>query len=313
MEIIFLGTGAGMPTKQRNVSSIALNLLVERDSFWLFDCGEGTQHQILRSSVKLSKMDKIFITHMHGDHLYGLPGLLASRAYSGGEGLLTIFGPSGIKSYVEHSLIMSESRIGYEIAYMEIESEGVLWEDRKFRVEVAELQHRIPCYGYRIVELDQPGKLNIEKCQARQIPPGPLYASLKQGKRVQLSDGSWVDGLDFLDEPIPGRVVSILGDTQYCAGAVKLARHADVLVHEATFSIDKQELAVQYHHATSYDAAQVAHDANADVLIMTHISSRYQVDQADVLLKEAQTIHRKSYLAYDFWSYVVPRKNEDLT
>jgi ribonuclease Z len=308
LELFFLGTGAGMPTKQRNVTSIALNLLVERDSFWLFDCGEGTQHQILRSPVKLSKTDKIFITHLHGDHLYGLPGLLSSRAYSGGEGPLTIYGPIGIQSYVEQCLAISESRISYEMSFVEIEQAGVIWEDDKFRIEVAELQHRIACFGYRIIELDQPGKLNADKCHEMNIPPGPIYGQLKKGNKVQLPDGRWVDGQDYLEPAISGRVVTILGDTLYCPGAILLAQDADVLVHEATFAAERQDLAMQYHHATSIDAARVAQEANVIDLIMTHISSRYQEQDTDVLLEEAKKIHDNSFIASDFYCFPVKRK-----
>ncbi len=311
MELLFLGTGAGMPSRQRNVSSIALNLLIERDSFWLFDCGEGTQHQILRSSVKLSKTDKIFITHLHGDHLYGLPGLLASRAYSGGdEERLTIYGPQGIKSYIELSLSVSESHLNYEIDIIEITEDGILFEDQRFRVEVAALKHRIPCYGYRITELDQPGKLDSAKLQALRIPSGPIYRQLKQGKEIQLEDGRWIDGKQFIGPTIRGRIVTILGDTQYCQGSLHLAQGADVLVHEATFAKDRQPLAVAYDHATSFDAARTAQEAQAKVLIMTHISSRYQDDEVDILLKEAKEIHAHSYLAHDFWSYQIQRPDQ---
>jgi len=308
MEIYFLGTGAGMPSKQRNVTSIALNLLDERGTYWLFDCGEGTQHQILHSPVKLGRSEKLFITHLHGDHLYGIPGLLTSRSYLGGDTPLTVYGPVGVKRYIDTALEVSGAHLSYSLNVVEIEREGLLFEDDTFLVETARLEHRIECFGYRIIEKDQPGKLQLDKLAELGVPAGPIYGKLKQGQTVTLEDGRVLHGTDFVGVPIPGRKVVILGDTRYCEGAVQLAQDADVLVHEATFAMDKQELAYAFDHATSVDAARTAEEAGADVLIMTHISSRYQGEEVSLLLQEAQTIHANSHVAKDFWSLDIPRK-----
>ncbi|MBP1961802.1 ribonuclease Z [Paenibacillus aceris] len=308
MELYFLGTGAGMPSKQRNVTSIALNLLDERGTYWLFDCGEGTQQQILNSPVKLGRTEMLFITHLHGDHLYGLPGLLTSRSYLGGDTPLTMFGPPGLKRFVETALEVSGAHLTYTLKIVELEEEGLIFEDETFLVETARLEHRIECFGYRIVEKDQPGKLMHDKLSALGIPAGPIYGKLKQGQTVVLEDGRTLHGADFLGAPIPGRIVVILGDTRYCSGAQLLARGADVLVHEATFAMDKQELAYSFDHATSTDAARIAQEAGANALIMTHISSRYQGDAVLELLQEAQHHHSNSHIAKDFWSFEVPRK-----
>lgn len=297
-----------MPSKQRNVTSIALNLLDERGTYWLFDCGEGTQQQILNSPVKLGRTEKIFITHLHGDHLYGLPGLLTSRSYLGGDTPLTLYGPPGIKQFVETALEVSGAHLSYTLNLVELENEGIIFEDESFSVETARLEHRIECFGYRIVEKDQPGKLLNEQLRAIGVPAGPLYGQLKQGLSVQLDDGRTIHGKDFVGAPVPGRVVVILGDTRYCDGARLLARGADVLVHEATFAMDKQELAYAFDHATSTDAARTAQEAGAKALIMTHLSSRYQGESIHVLLNEAQQIHANSYLAKDFWCFDIPRK-----
>lgn len=308
MDIYFLGTGAGMPSKQRNVTSIALNLLDERGTYWLFDCGEGTQQQILNSPVKLGRTEMLFITHLHGDHLYGLPGLLTSRSYLGGDSPLTLFGPRGLKRFVETALEVSGAHLSYTLQIVEIEEEGLIFEDESFQVETARLEHRIECFGFRIVEKDQLGKLMQDKLKELGIPAGPIYGKLKQGQSVQFEDGRMLHGTDFLGAPIPGRIVVILGDTRYCNGAKYLARGADVLVHEATFAMDKQELAYDFDHATSNDAARIAQEAGANVLIMTHISSRYQGEAITELLLEAQKVHNNSYIAKDFWSFEVPRK-----
>jgi ribonuclease Z len=308
VELYFLGTGAGMPSKYRNVTSIALNLLAERGVYWLFDCGEGTQHQILRSPVKLGRADKLFITHLHGDHIFGIPGLLSSRSYVGGDTPFAIYGPKGLRNFIENSLAVSDTHLGYSIHIYEIEDEGILFEEDGFSVEVARLEHRIESFGYRIVEQDQPGKLLTDKLKALGIPSGPIYGKLKQGIAVEIEDGHVLQGADFVGASLPGRIVTILGDTKYCLGALRLAKDADVLVHEATFAMDRQELAYAYDHATSIDAARTAQEAGARTLIMTHISSRYQNEEAELLLQEAKGIHFHSFLAQDFWHYEIERR-----
>lgn len=158
MEITFLGTGAGVPSKERNVSALALSLLQEENHIWLFDCGEATQHQILHTSIKPRKINKIFITHLHGDHIFGLPGFLSSRSFQGGEEELTIYGPKGIKQFVETSIQISQSHLSYPIHYIEIEDGSVI-KEHNFTIHVKQLDHGIPSYGYRIEE-----KITQENC-----------------------------------------------------------------------------------------------------------------------------------------------------
>ncbi|WP_068775607.1 ribonuclease Z [Paenibacillus sp. FJAT-26967] len=308
MELYFLGTGAGMPARHRNVTSIVLNLLPERGTIWLFDCGEGTQHQILRSPVKLSKSEKMFITHLHGDHLFGLPGLLSSRSYQGGDTPFVIYGPKGLKAFVDTSLGLSQVHLDYELVVHEIEGDGVVFEDANFRVEAASLEHRIECFGYRIIEKDLPGKLQLDKLKELGVTAGPLYGRLKQGHTVLLEDGRELKGDQFVGPSIKGRIVTILGDTKPCSNSSLLAADADVLVHEATFGAERSDLADAYDHSTTEQAARTAKEAGVKTLIMTHISSRYQGDGADQLVQEARAHHADSWLAEDFWSYTVPRK-----
>ncbi|MFC0214703.1 ribonuclease Z [Paenibacillus chartarius] len=308
MELYFLGTGAGMPSKRRNVTSIVLNLLAERGTCWMFDCGEGTQHQALKSPVKIGKLEKLFITHLHGDHIYGLPGALTSRSYQGGDTPLSMYGPKGLRAFVETSLLVSDAHLAYPLEIVELEEEGLVWEDDAFRVTAMRLEHRVECWGYRIEEKDMPGKLLTDKLRELGLPSGPLYGRLKSGQDVTLPDGTVVRSADVIGPPIAGRTVVILGDTRYCDGARELARGADVLVHEATFAQNRQELALAYDHSTSVDAARVAGEAGAGTLILTHISSRYQEEEADVLLHEAQELHADTHLAHDHFSYTIARK-----
>ncbi|HAO5825319.1 TPA: ribonuclease Z [Listeria monocytogenes] len=298
MELVFLGTGAGVPSRGRNVTSIALSMLNERNTIWLFDCGEATQHQIMRSQIKLSKLEKIFITHLHGDHIFGLPGLLSSRSFQGGESDLTIYGPVGITEYVETSLRLSGTRLTYKIIFNEIEP-GLIFEDKMFSITVDELDHGLRSFGYRIVEKDKPGALNADKLIDDGVEPGPIFQKIKKGETVTLADGSVINGKDYIDEPQKGKIISIFGDTKATASELELALNADVLVHEATFEGDKEKLAGEYMHSTTLQAASLAKKANVKKLILTHISSRYDRDASKELLIEAQSVFKNTEIAYD--------------
>ncbi|ASS98965.1 MULTISPECIES: ribonuclease Z [Geobacillus] len=306
MELLFLGTGAGVPAKERNVSSVALQLLDERGATWLFDCGEATQHQILHTAIRPRRIEHIFITHLHGDHLFGLPGLLGSRSFQSGETPLTVFGPKGIRAFVETALSVSGTRLRYELNIAEIE-EGVIFDDERFQVIAKRLDHGMPSYGFRVVEKDLPGPLLVERLQALGVRPGPIYQEIKQGKTVVLDDGTVIDGREFVGPPQKGRIVAVLGDTRFCEAAIELARDADVVVHEATFAAAEQRLAHDYFHSTTTDAAEVARRAGAKRLILTHISSRYQGAAALQLVAEARSVFPNTELAVDFASFSIPR------
>ena len=306
MELQFLGTGAGVPAKMRNVTSIALKLLDERNEVWLFDCGEGTQQQILQTTVRPRKINKIFITHLHGDHIFGLPGLLSSRSFQGGEDTLTIYGPVGIKEYVMTSLRLSESKLSYALKFVELKEDGVIFEDKTFKVIAKSLDHRITSYGYRIEEKDLPGELLIDKVRENKIPEGPIYAQLKKGKTVTLDDGRVFDGKEFIAPARPGRIITILGDTRQTKNIYQLAKNADVLVHESTFGKEETKMAHRYYHSTSTQAATVAHKAQVKQLLLTHISARYVGNLGYQLQKEARQIFKNSQLVWDLDSFDIP-------
>lgn len=311
MELQFLGTGAGVPSKQRNVTSIALKLLDERNEIWLFDCGEGTQQQILETTIKPRKIGKIFITHLHGDHIFGLPGLLSSRSFQGGETPLEIYGPKGIKNFVQTSLRVSESHLKYQLNIIEIDETGLIFKDQGFKVYCEELDHRIKCYGYRVEEPDFQGELQVEKLKALNIPAGPIYKRIKDGEIVTLADGRTIDGKDFIGESREGRIVTILGDTRFHPNSQKLAQNADLLVHESTFSADEGKMARSYFHSTSTQAATVAKEGNVKKLVLTHISARYLGKAVYELEKEAQTIFRNTRVVKDFDVVEIPLKKDE--
>lgn len=308
MQLEFLGTGAGSPSKQRNVSSIALRLLEERNAIWLFDVGEATQHQILNTTIRPRKIEKIFITHLHGDHIFGLPGLLSSRSFQGGNEPLTIYGPVGIKRFVTTALQISESRLSYPLHFVEIDHEGEVFHDQGFTVTAKKLDHKIACYGYRVVEADHPGELQVDKLRALNIPSGPVYGQLKAGKEVTLADGRTVNGRDFIGAPQKGRIVTICGDTRKTANAVELARDADVLVHESTFAKDEAKLARSYYHSTSLQAAEIAKRAGVKRLLLNHISARYAGRAAYQLAYQVRDVFPATRVVNDFDVVEIPFK-----
>lgn len=309
MQITFLGTSSGVPTRSRNVSGVALRL-PQRAEFWLFDCGEGTQHQILRSDLKISQLTRIFITHTHGDHIFGLMGLLASVGLAGNPHRIDIYGPTGLSDYLQACQRYSHTHFSYPIKVHKNQP-GVIYEDEEYTVSCGRLEHRVTAFGYRVTEKDRPGQFNVEKAKELGIPTGPLYGQLKRGETVTLPDGRKFNGAEFCGLPQVGRKIAYCTDTIYCEGAVELARDADVLIHEATFAHQDAQLAVERLHSTSTMAAQVALGAGVKQLLMTHFSPRYAPGNdivLDDLLQQARAIFPNTDMAYDFLSWEVPRR-----
>ncbi|MDF7638856.1 ribonuclease Z [Lactobacillus sp. ESL0791] len=312
MELQFLGTGAGQPSKKRNVSSIALKLLDEMNEIWLFDVGEATQHQILRTNIHLRKISKIFISHNHGDHIFGLPGLLATRSFQGEVGPLTIYGPRGIDQFVKTALHVSQTKISYPIKFVNLtDADRLIYQGKGFRVYTEKLDHRVPSFGYRVVEDSHQGELLMDKLAQYHVPNGPLLGKLKAGEQIALADGTILNGQDFLGAKKPGRIVTIIYDTRKTPAIARLAANADVLVHESTFAGNEAKLAHDYYHSTAVEAARVARDNGVKQLCLTHISARYLGVKAKSLERQAQKVFPNTKLINDFDQIIVPMKGEE--
>ncbi|MTD42569.1 ribonuclease Z [Erwinia sp. CPCC 100877] len=304
MELTFLGTSAGIPTRSRNVTAILFKPGDRGSERWLFDCGEGTQHQLLHTSSHPGNIRKIFISHLHGDHIFGLPGLLCSRSMAGCAAPITLYGPKGLREYVETCLRLSGSWTDYPLDIHEV-SPGQIFDDGELRVSAARLVHPVECYGWRIEQHDRPGTIDARGLAAAGVQPGPLFQKLKKGERIRLEDGRMIDGRDWLGPPHRGKTIAIFGDTAPAPEALTLANGADLIVHEATLEHALAEKANGRGHSTSRQAAALARDAGADRLIITHISSRYSSEGAATLLAESRALFPYTELAEDFYSVTV--------
>jgi ribonuclease Z len=306
VQVTFLGTSSGVPTRGRNVSAVALRL-PQRAELWLFDCGEGTQHQFLRSELRVSQLRRIFVTHMHGDHVFGLPGLLASLGLAGTCSGIDLYGPDPLRDYLEGVLRTSSTRIGYPLRSHRVKeaasSGALLLDDDDITVRCTKLIHRVPAYAYRVDQKPRAGRFDVEQARAIGIPPGPIYAELKAGREVVLDDGRIINGASLCGPERPGCSLVYCTDTVFSEAAVELAQGADLLIHESTFSHAEAEMAFAKQHSTSTMAAQTALAAGVRQLMLTHLSPRYVPGNPvtpDDLLNEARSIFPNTELAKDF-------------
>ncbi|MBM7642642.1 ribonuclease Z [Streptococcus loxodontisalivarius] len=303
MELQFLGTGAGQPAKQRNVSSLVLKLLDEINEVWMFDCGEGTQRQILETTIKPRKIKKIFITHLHGDHVLGLPGFLSTRAFQANEEQtdVDIYGPIGIKQFVMSSLKVTGSRLPYHINFHEFDDKslGKILETDKFTVYAEKLDHTIFCVGYRVMQKDLEGTLDAEALKAAGVPFGPLFGKVKNGQDVVLEDGTKIIAKDYISAPKKGKIVTILGDTRKTAASARLGLGADILVHESTYGKGDEKIARNHGHSTNMQAAEVAKEASAKRLLLNHVSARFLGRDCKQMERDAATIFENVHVVRD--------------
>lgn len=278
IELVFLGTSSATPTIRRNVSSIAVQM--DRESL-LIDVGEGTQQQILRSGVRRGRIDRILITHLHGDHFYGLIGLLTSFQLNRREEPLQLVGPPGLVRYISFMKELSKTDFAYRLEILELPGltkPEVVLETSDYEVWAGPLRHRLTTIGYRIVEKDRPGRFDAEAAGRLGVPFGPERGRLLRGEDLVLADGREVRAADLVGPPRRGASVAVCTDTAACPEAVALARDVDLLVHESTFDPSERANARRTRHSTTADAVRTAKEAQVRQLILTHFSTRYLGD-----------------------------------
>lgn len=305
MEITFFGTSAGLPTKERHTQSIALSLEPYAKDIWLFDVGEATQHQILHHSIKLGKVSHIFITHMHGDHVLGLPGVLSSRSFQGGESKpLTVVGPVGIKAFIENTMTLTHSHLNYPLHIIELNQQIDL-SFNQFQVKAMPLNHGIPCFGYRIEAPSTPGKLDVAQLQSIGIPPGPIYQQIKTQDTFEFN-GQVFDASPFKGPEKQGPIVGIFGDTKPCDNQLKIAHNADVIVHESTYIEGDKSRANSYHHSHIDDVLTLLEQAHVKHGLLTHLSNRYTLEdirKIEEQLKEQTSLSFQFVKDYDAYTF----------
>jgi ribonuclease Z len=261
----------------------------------LFDCAEGTQRQMLRSSVGLLDLREIFLTHYHADHYLGLPGMLKTFSLRGREAPMTVYGPPGL-SDLFGSLRRIFGKLTYPYELVELRPGDTL--DRgDYRLDIFAVAHGVSSVGYALIENDRPGRFDVETADSLGVPPGPERGALQRGEPVTLADGRVVAPDQVLGGPRPGRTLVIAGDTAPADTVLEAARGADVLVHEATFLEDEKERARETAHSTALDAAELARDAEVSLLALTHLSNRYFGPE---LVREARAVFPETVVPKDF-------------
>lgn len=266
--------------------------MIRDGDVFLFDCGEGTQVQLMRSGVKRSRIHSIFIGHLHGDHLYGIAGLLSTMHLDGREEPLNVFGPEGIRNYLNASFRTAELQFKFGLRVQEFPRgyRGRVLDEKEFHVDALPLDHSIFCLGWRLQEKTKAGTFNLEEAEALGIPRGPLYGKLQHGENIRLPNGKVITPEMVLGAPRPGKSVAYCLDTQFSERSIELAENCTALIHESTFGADEVELARDRKHSTMDDAARVAKEARVGHLIATHFSSRYDNRQVLKIGDEARAI-----------------------
>lgn len=303
MEAFILGCGGMMPLPYRHLTSV---LLRREGDLFLFDCGEGTQVSLRRLNLKWKKIDAIFISHTHADHVTGLPGILMLNAQVDRTEPLYIYGPPKIKEYVETSRKVLDMYINYPIVVKEIEAPCVVHSGKDFYIRAFPLDHTKICVGYTLEELDRPGEFNPDKARELGVPVGPLWAQLQQGFEVKATDGSIVKPDQVLGEKRSGRKFSFVTDTLYKKTIAEEVRGSDLLVCEGMFENELIDQAKEKKHMTAAQAATIARDADVRRMCMIHYSPRYTDRELDKLLQEAKEIWPKAELSRDRMNIDIP-------
>ncbi len=292
MEITFLGTSSAVPTKHRNHTAITLKAFGE---VILFDCGEGTQRQLIDAKISPMKIDKIFITHYHGDHILGLAGLIQSMSFRGRKKDLDIYGPKGLKNLINAITHTGFFQINFNINIQEI-NDGIIEDNNQYIIEAVKTEHNITNMSYSIRQKKKP-KFLREKAIELGVPVGPLFGKLQNGESIEVN-GKIIKPEQVLGEKRIGKKITYSGDTRPCEQMITLSKNSDILIHESTYQEIDKEHAIANAHSTTKEAAKIAKEANVKQLILTHISTRYTDDL--IMKEEANEIFENTIIAYDY-------------
>src|SRR2546425_928572 len=306
LSVTFLGTSAARPTVERNVSALALQ---REGETLLFECGEGTQRQMMRYGTSFA-LAEIFFTHFHADHFLGVIGLVRTLGLQDRSDPLRLYGPKGAKKLLAQALALGVERVPFPVEIDEVKPGMVLRTTNNaprsgYEVHVFATEHGGGSVGYALKEHERRGRFDPDKARAAEIPEGPLWGKLTRGEAIELPDGRRLTADGFVGPTRPGRLVVITGDTRPCASVVDAAQGADLLVHEATFGDEEKDRARETGHSTAKEAAQVALAAQAKKLVLSHVSARYSIS-AEELVKEAREVFRETMVAKDGMTIEVP-------
>ncbi|MEM2904415.1 MAG: ribonuclease Z [Candidatus Bathyarchaeia archaeon] len=299
LRVVFLGTSASIPTMRRNLPSIAV---MRRAELFMFDCGEGTQRQLMRTGLGLGRKTRILVSHMHGDHVLGLPGLLQTMAMMGRERPLHLYGPPGLSEFIDCSLRSVHFQPDYRLELHETTG-GNICEEHDYVVTAAPVTHTCFALGYALEEKPRPGRFNASQAKLLGVPEGPLWKRLQLGHSVRMPSGVEISPSQVLGPPRPGLKFVYTGDTSPSDTVLKLAEGADLLIHDGTFASDMAEKAASEGHSTAAEAASVAKGAKVRQLALTHISARYE--DAETLAAEARAIFQNTVVAEDLMEIVL--------
>ncbi len=301
LQVIFLGTAGSVPTTTRSLPAIAIR---RKGELILFDCGEGVQRQMLKANLGFNRKMKVFITHMHGDHILGLPGLIQTMSLLDRSKTLEVYGPARLKEFIEAIEKIVQFSLTFPIEIAEIEREGLVCEEKEYEVYATWAAHSTPAFAYSLIEKSRPGKFYPEKAKELGIPEGALWSKLQHGLTVRLSSDRIVMPEEVVGPPRLGRKIVYTGDSRFSNSLVELAKNADLLIHDCTFDDELVERAEEDGHSTPSQAARTAKKANVKQLVLIHVSARYKTP--DLILEQARKGFSNVDVAEDFMKFDLP-------
>lgn len=305
LRLTFLGTSAAQPTVHRNLSGIAVKADAD---LLLFDCGEGSQRQMIRFGTGFG-VEAVFFTHFHADHYLGIIGFLRTLGMMGREHPLALYGPPPARRLLHQAIHLGVEALPFPTPIVELK-DGEVVRRKGYAVRAIGVDHRIHALAYSLEEEERPGRFHLETARELGVPEGPLFGKLQRGEAVQLPDGRTVRPEEVLGGPRPGRKLVISGDTRPCQNLIQGAKGADLLIHEATFSDEEQARAKETRHSTAREAARVAREAGVRRLVLTHLSSRHDVEPGPLLAQAREEEPGPVEIAYDGLSLELPVREE---